>query len=212
MSFLLKPFDIHAYVRAQWKVFCALCGHNKLQTTFTFPSYSKHPLKRMFVWWCYLQSLEEFVIAYLLSGEKQTEITEMQSTENDWNGPWVDFKPPQLLIASIPLIHSEWATLLLRVSACSPKPHRNTTFIFRHSGALPTCHEIAFHYKTSSNIKGRTKSPAISEWSKIDQKYTLMACNTYRSHYYCNITKNISLLDRHMQHRFAWCISEIFVQ
>lgn len=43
----------------------------------------------------FLQKDEQFVVARHFSGEEQAEIAEMQSTEKDWNGPWVDVKPPQ---------------------------------------------------------------------------------------------------------------------
>ncbi len=63
---------------------------------------------------------------------------------------------------------------LPRASAYSPKPRINITFIFRHNGALPSCHEIAFHYKTSSDMKESTQSEVIWMWSKIDLIYPLM--------------------------------------
>ena len=76
------------------------------------------------------------------------------------------------------------SAFLQRASAYSPKPRTNTTFIFRHNGALPTRHEIAFHYKTSGDMKESTQSEAIWMWSKIALKYTLMAGDTYRRQYY----------------------------
>lgn len=59
------------------------------------------------------------------------------------------------LIVSLPshMLKTSSSAFLLRASAYSPKPRTNTTFIFGHNGALPACHEIAFLYKTSSDMK-----------------------------------------------------------
>lgn len=62
------------------------------------------------------------------------------------------------LIVSVPLIHPRFNPERL---PSRQKPRTNATFIFRHNGASPTCHEIAFYCKASSDIKGRTKSYAI---------------------------------------------------
>lgn len=137
----------------------------------------------------------------------------MQSTENDWNGPWVDVKPPQLLIVSIPLIHSEWATVhCCRVYLPTHHSHVET----QHSSSdtvepYPPAMKLLFTIKPAVILKEEQKSHAIWKWSKIDLKHTLMAWDTYRSHYYCNMTKDLSLLDWHIQHRHARRRSETFL-
>lgn len=113
-----------------------------------------------------------------------------------WEGPkWAmsGRQASTALIVSVPLTHSGRAAahFLPRASAYSPKPRTNTTFIFRHNGALPTRHEIAFYYKTCSDMKESTQSEVIWMWSKIDLKCTLMAWDTYRRRSYYNMTRRL---------------------
>lgn len=93
---LLQLSDIH--VRAQSKVFRAHLIRNP-RSAFSFKASLKEikKIKISFVWnsVIFLQKDEQFVVARHFSGEEQAEIAGMQSTEKDWNGPWVDVKPPQ---------------------------------------------------------------------------------------------------------------------
>lgn len=98
------------------------------------------------------------------------------------------------LIVSVPLIHSGRAAVHFyrQRLPSSPKPRTNTAFIFRHNGALPTRHEIAFHYKSSSDMKESTQSEAIWMWSKIDLEYTLIAEDTSRRRCDYSMTQHLS--------------------
>lgn len=121
----------------------------------------------------------------------------------DWNGQWVDVEPGYRL--SLSLTHT--ATVCAWAQVEPPAVHfcwellpTNTTSICRHNGASPTCHEIAFLDKTSSDMKEGTQSGVRS---KIDLKYILMAWDTYRRRYYYSMMPHRSL-EHFLAHDAHW--------
>lgn len=79
-------------------------------------------------------------------------------------------------------LRTRGGAFLPRTSAFLPKPRTNTTFIFRHNGALPSHHEIAFYCKASRDMRESTQCGVIWMWSKEELKFALMARDTYWRH------------------------------
>ncbi len=144
---------------------------------------------------CFSPKNWQFVVACHFSGEEQAETAEMQSIGKDMKWAMSGRQASPALIVSVPFIYSGCSAFLQKASACSPKPRSNTTFIFRHNGALATRHEIAFFTMKTAAIWQSTQSDGIWIWSKIDLQYTLKAWDTYRKQYYCNMMQHFPLLD-----------------
>lgn len=87
---LLQPS--HSCIRtSKESILCA----SQIFSSFAF-IFKNFPWKSQFgMKFSSLRKDEQFVVACHFSGEEQAEIAEIQSTEKNWNGPWVDVKPPQ---------------------------------------------------------------------------------------------------------------------
>lgn len=177
---------------------------------WVLPPHSKLPLKILLFFSKKMNSLLLHATSVERNKLKLQKCNLLRRTE--MGHEWTSSLHSTNRLCSSHILGMSGGAFLRRASAYSPKPRTNTTFIFRHNGALPARHEIAFHYKTSSDMKENTQLELIWMWSKIDLKYTLMARDTYRRHCYYNMMQHLPPLDfmaysKHMKNTFFFCLS-----